>query len=70
MEAWRFGHWKAQKEREFEAMQVGFSSFMSVLGYDRFYLLWLVVVVFDFRCASDYAMANNVFLVGMVFIRG
>jgi hypothetical protein len=43
---------------------------VSGLGYDRFYLSWLVVVVFDFCCASDYVVANNVFLMGMVFIRG
>jgi hypothetical protein len=42
----------------------------SVSRYGRFYLSWLVVVVFDFHCANDYIVANNVFLVGMVFIRG
>jgi hypothetical protein len=36
----------------------------------RFGLLKLIVVVFNFYCASDYTMANNMSLLGIDSIRG
>jgi hypothetical protein len=42
----------------------------SVSRDGRFYLSWLVIVIFDFCCANNYIMTRNVFMIGMVFIRG
>jgi hypothetical protein len=57
------------KKGNSKAMETSLSLSWSVLGDGRFYLSWLVVVVFDFCRASNYSMASNVF-VGMVSIRG
>jgi hypothetical protein len=44
----------------------------SVWRDGRFYLSWLIIVVFDFRCANcanDCTVASNVSLVGIDSIR-
>jgi hypothetical protein len=47
-----------------------FFLFSSVLSDGSLGLLRLVVVISDFHCARDYTMANNIYLLGIGFIRG
>ncbi len=52
-------------------MEASFSSFLiSFLEDDRWSSLKFIVVTSDFRCASDYTMACDMFLLVIGFIRG
>jgi len=52
-------------------MEASLSFFLILFSEDdRWSLLRFVVVTSDFRCASDYTMANKMFLLVICFIRG
>jgi hypothetical protein len=53
-----------------EQCRLIFLLFSLVSGDGRLGLLRLVVVVSNFRCASDYTMANNMSLLKIGSIRG
>jgi hypothetical protein len=49
---------------------MSFFFFSSISSDGSLGLLRLVVVISDFHCARDYTMANNIYLLGIGFIRG
>ncbi len=51
-------------------MQASLFLSSSASGDGRLGLLKLVVSIFDFRDASDYTMASNMFLLVIDFIKG